>query len=82
MCNFNECPYAPEIHTTKEWLEIPDKVSARGKFYVVEDYRTDERGNIPRFKFGDGKTLVSKLLFCTAAITENDVEGWDDNAKN
>ena len=77
MCNFNECPYAPEIHTTKEWLEIEDKVSVLGKFYVVSDFRTDDDISKPRFKFGDGKTYISKLPFCTAAITENDIEQWD-----
>lgn len=82
MCNFNECPFAPEIHTTKEWLEIEDKISVLGKWYVVSDFRTDEKVSIPRFKFGDGKTLVSQLPFCTAAITENDMEKWDGETEN
>lgn len=82
MCDFNKCPYAPEIHTTKEWLEIEDKVSVLGKWYVVSDFRTDDDVSIPRFKFGDGKTLISKLPFCTAAITENDIEQWDGKAEN
>ena len=79
MCELCEkCPYIPEIHTTKEWLERPDEVSVLGKFYVVSDFRTDDNEtNIPRFKFGDGVTMISKLPFCTAAITENDVEKWD-----
>lgn len=81
MCDCNvcdKCPLFPEIHTTKEWMEQPDAVSVRGKWYVVSDYRTDNDVNIPRFKFGDGVTPISKLPFCTAAITDNDVALWDD----
>ena len=76
MCE--NCMYAPEIHTVKEWAELPDKVSRLGVWYVYSDYRTDNNVDIPRFKFGDGKTLVSKLPFCTAAITDNDTEMWDN----
>lgn len=72
------CVLMPEIHTVKEWAELPDKMSIRGKWYVYEDFRTDNTTNIPRFKFGDGKTMISKLPFCTAAITDNDVESWDE----
>lgn len=75
-----DCPIFPESHTVKEWAELPDKVSVKNKWYVYSDYRTDNEVNIPRFKFGDGKTLISKLPFCTAAITDNDVETWDDAA--
>ena len=73
-----ECPCFPEIHTVKEWAELPDKVSVLAKWYVYSDYRTDNDVNIPRFKFGDGKTLISKLPFCTASITDNDQQMWDD----
>lgn len=76
-CNVCECPLFPESHTTKEWMELPDKVSVKNKWYVVSDYRTDNDMNIPRFKFGDGVTLISKLPFVTAAITDNDVNMWD-----
>lgn len=82
MCEFEKCPFAPEIHTTKEWLELPDKISVLGKWYVVSDFRTDNDVSIPRFKFGDGKTMISKLPFCTAAITENDMEKWDGETEN
>lgn len=74
------CPLIPEGHTTKEWAEMPDRVSVKNKWYAVTDYRTDNDVNIPRFKFGDGVTLISKLPFVTAAITDNDVEYWDDKA--
>ena len=60
---------------------MPDKVSVKNKWYAVTDYRTDNNVNIPRFKFGDGVTLISKLPFVTAAITDNDVEYWDDKAE-
>lgn len=83
MCACNvcdKCPMFPEIHTVKEWAEMPDKVSVRGKWYAYSDYRTDNDVDIPRFKFGDGKTLISKLPFVTAAITDNDVAMWDDTA--
>ena len=71
-------PLIPESHTIKEWAELPDKVSIKDKLYVVTDYRTDDNSpSVPRFKFGDGFTLISKLPFCTAAITDNDVRLWD-----
>ena len=75
-------PFVPESHTTKEWLEIPDKVSVKDKFYVVTDYRTDDNSpSVPRLKLGDGVTMISKLPFCTAAITDNDVLWWDLKAQ-
>lgn len=83
MCDCNvceKCPLFPESHTTKEWMELPDKVSVKNKWYVVSDYRTDNEMNIPRFKFGDGVTMISKLPFVTAAITDNDINMWDDKA--
>jgi len=71
-------PFLPESHTAKEWLELPDKVSIKDKWYVVLDFRTDDnKPSVPRFKYGDGVTMVSKLPFCTAAITDNDVRLWD-----
>jgi len=72
------CPCYPEVHTMKEWAEMPDKISVQYKWYVYSDYRTDDHIDVPRFKFGDGKTPVSELPFVTAAITDNDVEKWDD----
>ena len=74
-------PLVPESHTTKEWAEMPDKISVKDKWYVVTDYRTDNDISVPRFKFGDGITPVSKLPFVTAAITDNDVLWWDLTAK-
>ena len=58
MCHdfCKDCPLIPESHTTKEWAEMPDKVSVKNKWYAVTDYRTDNEVNIPRFKFGDGVT--------------------------
>ena len=72
----------PESHTMEEWARMKDRVSVKNKWYVVSDFRTDEATNIPRFKFGDGKTPISQLPFCTAAITDNDVDKWDVNAEN
>ena len=75
-------PLIPESHTTKEWGEMPDKVSVKDKLYVVMDYRTDDNSpSVPRLKYGDGVTMVSKLPFCTAAITDNDVKLWDLQAQ-
>lgn len=74
-------PLIPESHTTEEWAEMPDKVSIKNKWYVVSDYRTDNDISVPRFKYGDGITLVSQLPFVTAAITDNDVEYWDKKAE-
>lgn len=71
-------PIIPESHTTKEWAEMPDKVSIKDKLYVVTDFRNDDDSpGIPRFKYGDGISMVSELPFCTAAITDNDVRLWD-----
>ena len=78
MCG--NCSFVPVIHTVKEWAELPDEVSKKGVWYVYSDYRTDNDVDVARFKFGDGKTLISKLPFVTAAITDNDVEFWDDKA--
>ena len=75
-------PFLPESHTAKEWLELPDRVSVKDKLYVVIDYRTDDNSpSVPRLKYGDGVTMISKLPFCTAAITDNDVLWWDYKAK-
>ena len=61
---------------------MPDRVSIKDKFYVVSDYRTDDNSpSVPRFKYGDGITMISKLPFCTAAITDNDVLWWDLKAQ-
>lgn len=77
MCG--NCGFVPVIHTMREWLNLPDEVSKKGVWYVVSDYRTDNDVDVARFKFGDGKTLISKLPFVTAAITDNDMESWDDS---
>lgn len=74
-------PLIPESHSTKEWAELPDRVSIKDKWYVVTDYRTDDEVSVPRFKYGDGVTLISKLPFVTAAITDNDVLWWDLKAQ-
>ena len=75
-------PLIPESHTIKEWGEMPDRISIKDKFYVVSDYRTDDNSpSVPRLKIGDGITLISKLPFCTAAITDNDVLWWDLKAQ-
>ena len=80
MCG--NCGFVPVVHTMKEWIEMPDEVSKKGVWYVVSDYRTDNDIDVARFKFGDGKTLISKLPWVTAAITENDVERWDESCGN
>ena len=75
-------PLIPESHTAREWLELPDKVSIKDKLYVTIDFRTDDNSqSVPRFKYGDGVTMISELPFCTAAITDNDVRLWDLQAQ-
>lgn len=74
-------PLFPESHTTQEWSELPDRISVKDKWYAVTDYRTDNDISVPRFKYGDGVTPISKLPFVTAAITDNDVTYWDEKAK-
>lgn len=39
MCDYQNCPCYPEIHTIKEWAELPDKISVLGKWYVFSDYQ-------------------------------------------
>ena len=77
-CNCENCCILPVSHTVKEWAELPDEVSKKNVWYVYSDYRTDNDVSVPRFKFGDGVTLISKLPFVTAAITDNDMEFWDN----
>lgn len=75
---FANSPLFPESHTTEEWAELPDRISVKDKLYAVTDYRTDDDApSVPRLKFGDGITPISKLPFVTAAITDNDVLWWD-----
>lgn len=77
-CNCENCCILPVSHTVKEWAELPDEISKKNVWYVYSDYRTDNDVSVPRFKFGDGVTLISKLPFVTAAITDNDMEFWDN----
>lgn len=77
-CTCENCCILPVSHTVKEWAELPDEVSKKNVWYVYSDYRTDNDVSVPRFKFGDGVTLISKLPFVTAAITDNDMEFWDN----
>lgn len=79
-CTCENCCILPVSHTVKEWAELPDDVSKKNVWYVYSDYRTDNDVSVPRFKFGDGVTLISKLPFVTAAITDNDMEFWDGHA--
>lgn len=77
-----DSPFIPESHTAEEWAELPDRISVKDKLYAVTDYRTDDdKPSVPRLKFGDGVTPISKLPFCTAAITDNDVLWWDLNSQ-
>ena len=82
MCENCDCKYLPVIHSVEEWAKLPDTVSVKGVWYVFSDYRTDNDIDVARFKFGDGKTLISKLPFVTAAITDNDMAMWDDQVCN
>ena len=69
-------------HTVQEWMELPDEVSRKNVWYAYTDYRTENNVDVARFKFGDGKTLISQLPFVTAAITDNDIEDWDSQLGN
>ena len=35
MCDYQNCPCYPEIHTIKEWAELPDKISVLDIEYNV-----------------------------------------------
>ena len=71
------CP-ARVYHTMEEWARIPDNVSTKGTEYIYADYRTENGVNIPRIKYGDGITHISKLPFATMSITDKDMEYWDN----
>ena len=71
------CP-SRVYHTMEEWARIPDFISTKGTEYIYADYRTENGINIPRIKYGDGVTAVSKLPFATMSITDKDMEYWDN----
>ena len=65
-------------HTMAEWAKIPDFLSKKGTIYVYADYRTDNDVSVPRLKIGDGISSISELPFATMAITDEDIEFWDN----
>ena len=69
-------------HTMAEWAKIPDFLSKKGTIYVYADYRTDNDVSVPRLKIGDGMSSISELPFATMAITDEDIEFWDNKPDN
>lgn len=69
-------------HTMAEWAKIPDFLSKKGTIYVYADYRTDNEVSVPRLKIGDGMSSISELPFATMAITDEDIEFWDNKPDN
>ena len=65
-------------HTMAEWTRIPDYLSDKGVLYIYMDYRTENGCDIPRMKIGDGMRPISELPFATMAITDSDMEYWDN----
>ena len=76
-CGCNKC-IGIVFHTMAEWARIPDFLSKKGTLYVYADYRTDNEISIPRLKIGDGIHSISEIPFATMAITDEDMEYWDD----
>lgn len=69
-------------HTMAEWARIPDFLSKKGTIYVYADYRTDNEISVPRLKIGDGINSISEIPFATMAITDEDIEFWDNKPDN
>lgn len=74
------CVHCPSrvYRTMEEWARTPDAISTKGTEYIYADYRTENGVNIPRVKYGDGITAISKLPFATMSITDKDMEYWDN----
>lgn len=79
--------YVAVISKTKaEWAAIPQYMSVNKVIYVYSDYRqeedpvTHELVNIPATKIGDGSSYVVDLPFATLAITQADIDRWNNNA--
>jgi len=74
------------MHTKAEWSELPRVLAKKGVFYVYTDYRQEENPetheivNIPAMKIGDGMSYVVDLPFTTLAITEEDIERWNNKS--
>ena len=74
------------MKTKAEWAALPTMMSKKGVFYVYTDYRQEENPvtheivNIPAMKIGDGMSYVVDLPFTTLAITEEDIERWNNKS--
>lgn len=55
------------IHTTAEWQQLSELVSARGSIYIYSDARSYQDGEetvyVPGIKVGDGTSYVVDLPF-------------------
>lgn len=81
-CGCNRSCIGIISHTMAEWAKIPDFLSKKGTIYVYADYRTDNEVSVPRLKIGDGISSISELPFATMAITDEDIEFWDNKPDN
>ena len=85
----------PRHDIAKNWANAVNFIPRKGELIVFDadtetydftvtingtDCRIKSSDKV-RFKFGDGVTLISKLPFVTAAITDNDVLWWDLKAQ-
>lgn len=66
------------VHTTAEWAQLTTLVSQRGMIYVWSDYKTENNVPIPAIKIGDGLAYVVDLPFATLAITQSQINSWNN----
>lgn len=74
------------VHTCEEWKELGNVLSIKGCWYVYSDYRTIEDPDtheiiavVPATKIGDGMSYINDLPFATVAVTQDDVNRWNDH---
>ena len=66
------------VHTTAEWQGLTSLVSKKGGIYIWSDYKTENGVNIPAIKIGDGLAYVVDLPFATLAITQTQINNWNN----
>ena len=66
------------MHTTAEWAQLTSLVSISGMIYVWSDYKVENNVPIPAFKVGDGLAYVVDLPFATQAITQAQIDAWNN----
>lgn len=68
--NIMKSRFMQKCDTTENWQKAHDNgfIPLKGELIVYQDYDADNKPLAPKFKTGDGKTLVGDLIFATADI--------------